>query len=798
MEIIELLKLRTDVLENSTNEDGYVSQQTFLETVLPNAVETGLIESEDINFLPPNQNFNIVGYNENESGERLQLFIVDQESISLTAKNEDLVLSRKESHNTKFKLAVEFVKKSMKGHTDDLIQDSDPLAVLANQLFSSIFIDKIDVIEIILFSATVAAETRGKEIDIKKFEFDDSYVNVNFTKNRESQKKQIDVYFKLVDMGYLYSVSVSKGNADPLKVYFKDVFGSSIEVIKAAGEEHFESFLCVLPAIGLANLYKKESSRLLEKNVRSFLNFNSTNAGMRNTIRKTPEKFIAFNNGLTITGIESVLSENGGKLFLESVNDFQIVNGGQTTASIYFSMKDGLDISRINLMAKINIAKNVSDEELNSLISDISLYSNTQTKVSNVDLKTSNKELKLIKRISTSVTAPNGDKWYFDLSRGEFSTMVKLKGNKKKLEKEYPKHRRFTKDELGRYYTAWGEVPYLVKLGGVKVFRYFIDSISGDNDKQKSKVIDRDFYMSLISKVILFRDLEIIHGRGNKAIGQLRSAVIPYSISAIYSITNGDKKSVDFNLNLIWMNQGLDSSLKTYFYDLMFLINDLIKKYAQSDDFAQYAKKEQLWTVIKQSPELLRFLGNEDTFKIIKKYGIPKLKKVPRGNYANDYSFEMIAKSVEFASMGYGYYKSLLSNLSFSLSESEERKIYRVLHAIKSYKNIAIDDVLFLDELLIKINEKSSSSFDNIEINKNELLLDTMENIKKRYNNCISNNLSIKDEFSKIHQVAVTKDIKYANVFMKIGLKLQEGEELGLVDIYQASNYYKSNNVSQI
>ena len=401
---------------------------------------------------------------------------MDQGSISLSKKKEDLILSRKDSHISHFKLAMEFVKKSMKGHTDILIQDSDPLAVLANQLFSSSFVDKIDVIEIILFSATVAAETRGKELDVKKFEFDDSSVSKKITKNRQQEQKEIDIYFKLVDMGYLYSVSVSKGNADPLKVLFQKVFGSPIEILKAANEKHFESYICVLPATGLANLYKRESSRLLEKNVRSFLNFKGANAGMRNTIRQEPGKFIAFNNGLTITGIGSEISEKDGKIYLESVDDLQIVNGGQTTASIYFSMKDGLDISKINLMAKINIAKNVSEDELNSLISDISKYSNTQTKVSNVDLKTSNRELKLIKRISTSVTAPNGNKWYFDLARGEFSTLVKLKGNKKKLEKEYPRQRRFTKDQLGRYYTSWGEVPYLVKLGGVKVFRYFINS----------------------------------------------------------------------------------------------------------------------------------------------------------------------------------------------------------------------------------------------------------------------------------------------------------------------------------
>ena len=791
MDIEDLFKLRKEILSNSSNEDGYVSQQSFLENVLPSAVETGLIESVDISFVPPNPNFNIQGYNENESGERLQLYVIDQDSISLSKKNEDLIQPRKDYHKVNFDLALNFVKKAMLGHTDEFIQDSDPLAVIANQLYSSDFIDKIDVIEIILFSATIATETRGKELQIKKFEFDDSSIKGTFQKNRQTANKSIDIYYKLVDLGYLYSVSISKGNAFPLKVSFQKVFGKSIEVLKAADEEHFESYVCVLPATGLANLYKKESSRLLEKNVRSFLNFKGANAGMRNTIRREPEKFIAFNNGLTITGIESEIKEKDGKLLLESVNDFQIVNGGQTTASIYFSMKDGLDISKINLMAKINIAKNVSEDELDSLISDISKYSNTQTKVSNVDLKTSNRELKLIKRLSTSVTAPNGDKWFFDLARGEFSTMVKLKGSKTKLEKEYPKQRRFTKDLLGRYYTAWGEVPFLVKLGGVKVFRYFIDSISGDGDKKKAKNIDREFFTSLISKVILFRELETIHGRGPKAIGQLRSAVIPYSISVLYSITNGSKKSLDFNLNMLWVNQGLDSSLKSYTYDLMFLMNALIKKYAQSDDFAQYAKKEQLWTDIKKSPELKSFLSSSDTEKIVKKYGIPKTSSKNKKKSNDEYSFENITKAVEFASYGSKYFKDLIGNLTFDLTGTESRKMTRIMQVLKSFKNLSNEDVLFLDELLIKINEKSPNSFDNLVRSDNDLLIRTLQNLIQLYNKCIEEDLSITNEFKRIAQIAATKKVKYSSIYDVIGKKLSNQEDLSLVEVYQASHYYE-------
>jgi hypothetical protein len=59
--------------------------------------------------------------------------------------------------------------------------------------------------------------------------------------------------------------------------------------------------------------------------------------------------FLAFNNGLAATAeeIEIGMSENGG-FVVKSVNDFQIVNGGQTTASIYHTLKkDKAEISGI-------------------------------------------------------------------------------------------------------------------------------------------------------------------------------------------------------------------------------------------------------------------------------------------------------------------------------------------------------------------------------------------------------------------------------------------------------------------
>lgn len=790
MNINELLKFRKELLESATDEDKYISQTSVLENTLPSLVETKLVESEVINIILPSSAYSIVGFWENESGERLQLFLVDAESVSISATAEKITHSRKEHYSTLFKSGLDFIKKSLRRHLYEELQDSDPLSVLCHKLGSSSYVDQIDVIEIILLSTSISVESRGKEKALKQFYFDDEELKVSFTRGKESLSKNILVQNKLIDIGYLYNVSVSQGNADPLKVQFIDTFGSEIEVLKAAEEDHFESYLCVLPATGLVNLYRKESSRLLEKNVRSFLNFKvEANKEMRNTIRNSPEKFIAYNNGLTITGSAGEVIERDGRLYIQSITDFQIVNGGQTTAGIYFSSKDGLPVSKINLMAKINIAKNVSEEELNELISNISRYSNTQTKVSKVDLKTSNNELKIIKTLSRSVIAPNQNKWYFDLAKGEFATLAKLRGNKNKLEKEYPKQRRFSKEQLGKYYTAWGLNPFLVKLGGVKVFRYFVEEISGDGDKKKPQLINRGFYEKLIARIILFRELEILHGAGKNAIGQLRSAVIPYSISAVYLFMNADKKRPDFDLELLWKNQELDDFMRSFFLNLMILMNQLVKDYAQTDDYGTYARKEQLWKDISKSNELKTFFETNDAQRFIAKYGVPKSKLKDKDKH-QEVDFTIISKTVDFAANGISYYKVLINKLDKKLSPNQENKILGVLQLMKTRRNIDEKGVLLLENLIEQIRTNQPKLLNENPEDYDENLVYSMQSIIQQYNKARSENKSVYDEFKKTYILASNQGIKFSSVFDSIGKGLQAGIPPTLSEVYQALNYY--------
>ncbi len=622
-EIEERLEFRKTLLSDSKDCDGFITQSNILMQVLPSLLDAKLVDSEDYNdayFLNEHEKYKLNAYTVNESEERLQLFIIDENSINEMSEDKDLLISQKVEYETQFKRVEKIIKKAFKGQLFDSIQDSSTLKALASKLESIEGFNQFDTIEVFLITLTATVSHRGKSIQPNKMYFKEEKVNRIYSTNGKKQNKEILFLRKVIDLNFLFDVMVSKGHREVLTIDFEKTFNYSIEAIKAANEEKFESYLCVLSADMLYDLYRQYSSRLLEKNVRSFLDFRGVNKGIKKTIREEPEKFIAYNNGLTITATKAKTYEKKRKLYIEALTDFQIVNGGQTTATIYFSKKDGLDVSKVKVMAKINVAKQTNEKELEELINNISKYSNAQSKVSLVDLRSRNPQLIKLKSLSESVLTPSGLKWFFERSKGEYTTMLRKAGNNKaRVKKEFPAERKFTKEQMGKFVSAWGDEPYRVKKGGEKIFRHFIEQLSPEDEANAPK-IDREYYEDIISKIILFKKMEKLHGTGKKAIGQIRSAVIPYSLSIMYIYT--DKIGKPFNMSKIWKQEGLEDSLSDFLSDLMFFMNDLIKEYSESDDFGEYSKKPELWKSIRECPEVLAFMNRDDSLKVLKRYSI--------------------------------------------------------------------------------------------------------------------------------------------------------------------------------
>jgi hypothetical protein len=213
-----------------------------------------------------------------------------------------------------------------------------------------------------------------------------------------------------------------------------------------------------------------------------------------------------------------------------------------------------------------------------------------------------------------------GTKWFFERARGEINTLIRKYNNRKTfLEREYPRKRRISKEQLAKYYVSWGEQPYLVKKGGEKVFRIFISSL--EREYPSPEDLDLTFYEDLIGKAIFFKELEALYGSGKNSIGQIRSAVVPYTMSLVYRYCNeGNTITSSFKIVELWKNDGFDEVLSARLYELMELVNKLLLEHKLTDDVNESTKKPEQWNIIKDCHNIKEFFKVPDSKKVFSRY----------------------------------------------------------------------------------------------------------------------------------------------------------------------------------
>lgn len=777
MTLNELESFFRTLLQNITSDDNSISRTSLLNYVLPALNLSRLTDSEEIThsyFKRETENTEIDGYLRNESGERLQLFL----SNLVLPGNEFVQVARKDYYDTLFAKAKNFFSKGAKKYLSD-VQAGDPAASIIKALESAVFQDKIDVVEIFLISNTISIETRGA-ISAKNFLFPDDEINISYTIQNSRKSKKITIKYQLIDLNKIYNFEITEGNAEPIIIDFNP----GLSAIKAADDEGiFESYLAVIPAPLLVSLYHDFSSRLLERNVRSFLQFKGVNQKLKETLTKEPDKFIAYNNGLTITATAAEIEVKDGISVIKTLKDFQIVNGGQTTASIYFSAKEGVDISRVNVTAKINVVQSDNPEVLDELISKISQYSNSQNKVSSVDLNSRSVHLVQIKKLSESITDPSGTKWFFERIRGDFNTLIRKNPRQKThIEKTYPKSKRLSKEQLAKYYVAWGDRPYLVRKGGEKVFRDFMDFIQLDHNEkpQSPENMGRAFYEDLIAKAVMFKEFEQLYGSGQNAIGQIRSSVVPYTLSLLHHLTT-EKKSNRFDLGAIWSAQRLPDDLKEFSKDMLTRVHEWCKQYSKSDDVGEYAKKEELWKSIVGSSEFAQFGSSANTKTIIKKYLLSDADYKKRYQPSNLFDFSLITENCRIFSNGTDFYSKLRIKFFDQLSDNEMRKLDELSQKLQVRHNLPKELVEFETELVRKLENKYPDWF-LADIESSGNLLEVLNSIVNVYNKNVSR---VKEAF-EAEQIKATKKgapDNLSNAYKNIGLQLSRSEQPMIGDL---------------
>ena len=130
---------------------------------------------------------------------------------------------------------------------------------------------------------------------------------------------------------------------------------------------------------------------VLYENVRGYILRSKYNSNILNTLRKEPSRFYFYNNGLTIVA-DNISAErvNTNKKWKLTIENFQVINGGQTLRTIHKFAKDNIDnITKLaDASVQIRIIK-VNDNDLKSKISE---YTNSQNAISVIDLKSMRKE----------------------------------------------------------------------------------------------------------------------------------------------------------------------------------------------------------------------------------------------------------------------------------------------------------------------------------------------------------------------------------------------------------------------
>jgi hypothetical protein len=366
------------------------------------------------------------------------------------------------------------------------------------------------------------------------------------------------------DARRLWRYSTSRVEKEDIEINFRTEYGGGLPALPAdAASGTYGAYLAVMPGSVLARIYDTWTTRLLEQNVRVFLQTRTgVNKGIRRTIEDCPDMFFAYNNGITATA-EAVAFDDDAREII-TINNLQIVNGGQTTASIHAAFRAKKDLARVSVQMKLSIVPNAESSKVVPLISR---YANSQNKISDADFFSNHPFHIRIEEFSRRVLAPIGSgsketKWFYERARGQYvDARTRLDGKKLRLfEQEFPKTQLFTKTDLAKFETVWDSAPHVVSKGAQKCFAEFARRVSerwatDETDFNESK------YREYIAKAIIFRATEQNVEKAPWYADRkgYRANIVAYAIAKVSNDLKKLDRTIDFEA--VWRAQQVPQAL---------------------------------------------------------------------------------------------------------------------------------------------------------------------------------------------------------------------------------------------
>lgn len=492
---------------------------------------------------------------------------------------------------SKSQLLLNYFENSLKGFFINAEQ-ADPAVQLARDI--RLHYSDIHTIHLLIVSTNRLSKV------VKKLDFPD------YTYQGHVFKVTLDV----LDIEGIFRSKLAGFEKERITIRCADFGIEGIPCLKAEIEtDQYDSYLAIVPGSFLADIYKKYSAALLESNVRSFLKFNgAVNKGIRGTVLNEKSRFFTYNNGISTTAKSvTVISDPIHGSIITEFDDLQIINGGQTTATLAAtSIKNNADLSGIYVQMKLTVLKD-SDPDL---IRNIAKYANSQNKVKTADLNSSHPFYVRMENFSRKVYAPLASGslvqqlWFFERARGQYEQpimqMTKAQANNYKLTR--PKSMKFTLTDLAKYMNAANMLPHYVSWGGEVNAAHF----HNDMEKQWNKdntIYNELFYKELIGKKILFAKIEktVSDQQWYQENRAYRPQIVAYTFSKLVLAAREIHKEI--NYRQIWDFQGVPSEFEFDIAIIGRLVFERINDPNRSTTNVEtYCKKQECWDIIAKIP----------------------------------------------------------------------------------------------------------------------------------------------------------------------------------------------------
>ncbi len=397
---------------------------------------------------------------------------------------------------------------------------------------------------------------------------------------------------------------LSTGEPEPIVIDFVKMFGKGLPCLPAnAGGAELDSYLTVIPGDWLAEIYDLYGGRLLEQNVRTFLQASrGVNKGIRKTILEEPQMFFAYNNGISATAAKAEFDPDGDHVLVKRLENLQIVNGGQTTASIFNVMKrdKSENLDKVSVQMKLSV---VRSDLVNEIVPKISLYANSQNKVSDADFFSNHPFHRRIENFSRNVWAPAAEgsqqmtHWFYERARGQYAnaSAYMTPAKKKEFDVQNPRKQLIQKTDIAKVVVTIMCMPHVVSQGAQKNFKFFAENVTG-HWGEEGAAFGEDWFKGIIGATIAFRSLERLVGSAEWYAQGYRANTVTYSIALLTHALKNRKQDIDYIK--IWNRQATSNSLNQVLLSIAKQVQRRIISSAEAYRVAnvtEWCKREKCW-----------------------------------------------------------------------------------------------------------------------------------------------------------------------------------------------------------